>query len=120
MSDEKKKVKDLATELNQPAKDVIAAAKELGIVAAKATTSSLSEAETARIRNHFAPAADKPEVIVRRRKKVDAPATDDAPAEGFVKVAKVIRGDGHGGHHTIIFDTRHCERSNSHSIAPSF
>ncbi len=71
MSDEKKKVKDLASELGQNPKDLLAAAKELGIVAAKASTSSLSETDVSRLRNHYAPASDKPEVIVRRRKKAD-------------------------------------------------
>ena len=70
MSDEKKKVKDLAVDLGLAPKDVLAAAKDLGITAAKVAASSLSDAEVSRLRGHFSPAgADKQEVIVRRRRK---------------------------------------------------
>ena len=70
MSDEKKKVKDLAVDLGLSPKDVLAAAKDLGITAAKVAASSLSDAEISRLRGHFSPAsgADKQEVIVRRRR----------------------------------------------------
>ncbi len=81
MSDEKKKVKDLATELSLTNKEVLAAAKELGIASAKVAASSLSEAEVSRLRGHFAPAAgpEKQQVIVRRRRK----SADEPPfAEG--------------------------------------
>ncbi len=81
MSDEKKKVKDLAAELSLHTKDVLAAAKELGVSAAKVAASSLSESEYARLRGHFAPApADKQEVIVRRRRKAPDAAETDAQA----------------------------------------
>ena len=71
MSDEKKKVKDLAVDLGLLPKDILAAAKDLGITAAKVAASTLSEAEISRLRGHFSPAsgADKQEVIVRRRRR---------------------------------------------------
>ncbi len=77
MTDEKMKVKDLAGELGLQNKDVLAAAKEMGISAAKVAASSLSESEAARLRAHFAPEPEKREdVIVRRRRKT---AEDEAP-----------------------------------------
>ncbi|KAF4530931.1 hypothetical protein B566_EDAN018965 [Ephemera danica] len=85
MSDEKKKVKDLAVELGRQPKDVLAAAKELGIVAAKAATSGLSDAEMTRLRNHFVPQQDKPgDVIVRRRRKEGEPSPESAGASLLV------------------------------------
>ena len=73
MSDEKKKVKDLAVDLGLTPKDVLAAAKDLGIISAKVAASSLSDSDISRLRGHFSPAAgaDKQEVIVRRRRRPD-------------------------------------------------
>ena len=73
MSDEKKKVKDLAVDLGLQPKDILAAAKDLGITAAKVAASSLSDSDISRLRGHFSPAAgaDKQEVIVRRRRRPD-------------------------------------------------
>ena len=79
MTDEKTKVKDLAGELGLQNKDVLAAAKEMGIAAAKVAGSSLSEAEVSRLRAHFAPEPEKREdVIVRRRRKTSDEAVSDA------------------------------------------
>ena len=81
MSDKKKKVKDLATELGVQPKDILAAAKDLGIVGAKAATSSLTESEAGKLREQLAaPApADKPEVIVRSKKASNEPAAAAEP-----------------------------------------
>lgn len=77
MSNEKIKVKDLATDLGMQSKDVLAVAKELEIASAKAAGSNLSEEEAARIRTHFSggDAPEKQDVIVRRRKKTPAAAS---------------------------------------------
>ena len=77
MSDEKKKVKDLAVDLGLTPKDILAAAKDLGIASAKVAASSLSDSDISRLRGHFSPAAgaDKQEVIVRRRRKPDEGAS---------------------------------------------
>ena len=77
MSDEKKKVKDLAVDLGLTPKDILAAAKDLGITSAKVAASSLSDSDISRLRGHFSPAAgaDKQEVIVRRRRKPDEGAS---------------------------------------------
>ncbi len=85
MTDDKIKVKDLAGELGLQSKDVLAAAKEMGI-AAKVAASSLTETDVSRLRNHFAPEPEKREdVIVRRRRKAapeeSAPAAEAAPVE---------------------------------------
>lgn len=70
MSEEKVKVVDLAKTLGKQSKDIIAVAKELGIVAAKAANSTLSEQEVGRIRSHVTGESDKrDDVIVRRRPK---------------------------------------------------
>ncbi len=68
MSTDKVKVKDLANELKKDPKEVLIAAQELGIVAAKIGNSNLSDSEAAKLRNHFNPSADTNNVIVRRRK----------------------------------------------------
>ena len=81
MSDYRKKVKDLATELGLTPKEILAAAKNLGISAAKVAASSLSDLESARLRNHFAPAEPaKQQVIVRRKRaaEADAPAVEES------------------------------------------
>ncbi len=82
MSDEKKKVKDLAVDLGLTPKDILAAAKDLGITSAKVAASSLSDSDISRLRGHFSPAAgaDKQEVIVRRRRKPDEGASAPEPA----------------------------------------
>ena len=81
MSDEKKKVKDLAVDLGLTPKDILAAAKDLGITSAKVAASSLSDSDISRLRGHFSPAAgaDKQEVIVRRRRKPDEGASAPEP-----------------------------------------
>ncbi|MDR1359752.1 MAG: hypothetical protein LBJ82_02125, partial [Deltaproteobacteria bacterium] len=70
MSDGRKKVKDLAAELGLPNKDVLAAAREIGVTSAKVAASSLSEADVSRLRGRLAPPSlpEKREVIVRRRR----------------------------------------------------
>ncbi|MCL1939770.1 MAG: translation initiation factor IF-2 [Desulfovibrionaceae bacterium] len=83
MSDDRKKVKDLATELGLTPKEVLAAAKDLGISAAKVAASSLSDLESARLRSHFAPAEPaKQQVIVRRKRaaspEAEIPAVEEA------------------------------------------
>ena len=77
MSNEKVKVKELATDLGIQSKDVLAVARELEIVSAKAAGSNLSEEEAARIRTHISggDAPEKQDVIVRRRKKSPAKAS---------------------------------------------
>ena len=74
MSNEKIKVKELATELDKQSKDVLAAAKELGILSAKVAGSNISGEEAARIRTHLGggDVPEKQDVIVRRRKKAPA------------------------------------------------
>ena len=57
MTDEKIKVKDLAGELGLQNKDVLTAAKEMGIVSAKVAASSLSDSEVARLRSELPEAA---------------------------------------------------------------
>jgi translation initiation factor IF-2 len=68
MSDERKKIKDIAEELGVGSKDVLAAAKDLGIPA-KVAGSSVSGAEAVRLRNKISPPPepDRPQVRVRRR-----------------------------------------------------
>lgn len=77
MSNEKVKVKELATDLGLQSKDVLAVARELEIASAKAAGSNLSEEEAARIRTHISggDAPEKQDVIVRRRKKSPAKAS---------------------------------------------
>lgn len=90
MSNEKVKVKELATDLGLQSKDVLAVARELEIASAKAAGSNLSEEEAARIRTHISggDAPEKQDVIVRRRKKSPAKAstvegeTPEASADG--------------------------------------
>lgn len=85
MSDDKKKVKDLAADLGMAPKDVIAAAKELGITAAKVAASSLTEAEAAKVREKLQP-SEKPgvEVIVRRRRAPKAADGDETVADANI------------------------------------
>jgi translation initiation factor IF-2 len=89
MSDERKKIKDIAEELGVGSKDILAAAKELGI-SAKVAGSSVSGEDAGRLRNKIAPppAPDRSEVRVRRRTRpadadVDAgrPPAGDSSAE---------------------------------------
>ena len=90
MSNEKVKVKELATDLGLQSKDVLAVARELEIASAKAAGSNLSEEEAARIRTHISggDAPEKQDVIVRRRKKSPAKGskvegeTPEASADG--------------------------------------
>ena len=90
MSNEKVKVKELATDLGIQSKDILAVARELEIASAKAAGSNLSEEEAARIRTHISggDAPEKQDVIVRRRKKTPAKAskaegeTPEASADG--------------------------------------
>lgn len=80
MSEDRKKVKDLATELGIANKDVLAAAKDLSITAAKVAGSSLSETEVARLRAHFSPPEpEKQQVIVRRKRAPRAESEGQAP-----------------------------------------
>lgn len=88
MSDDKKKVKDLAADLGMAPKDVIAAAKELGITAAKVAASSLTEAEAAKVREKLQP-SEKPgvEVIVRRRRAPKAADGDETATDANISAA---------------------------------
>jgi len=79
MSDDRKKVKDLAAELGLTTKEVLDVAKNLGISAAKVAASSLSDLESARLRNHFAPAEPAKQQVIVRRKRAASPE-DEAPA----------------------------------------
>ena len=89
MSDDRKKVKDLATELGLTPKEILAAAKDLGIGAAKVAASSLSDLEGARLRKHFAPAEPaKQQVIVRRKRAESSEA--EAPAAPTVDEATPV------------------------------
>ncbi|MDR2488615.1 MAG: translation initiation factor IF-2 [Desulfovibrio sp.] len=89
MSDEKKKVKDLAVDLGLSPREVLAAAKDLGITAAKVAASSLFDAEASRLREHFSPGVgtDRQEVIVRRRRKEveSAQTPEQSPASAPVQ-----------------------------------
>ncbi|MDR2800445.1 MAG: translation initiation factor IF-2, partial [Desulfovibrio sp.] len=84
MSDERKKIKDLATELGVSNKDVLTAARDLGIQA-KVAGSSVSDADALRLRNRIAPPADvgKQEVKVRRRVRADE--KDESAAKPVVQ-----------------------------------
>ena len=97
MSDEKKKVKDLAVDLGLQPKDILAAAKDLGITAAKVAASSLSDSDISRLRGHFSPAAgaDKQEVIVRRRRRPDEgpQAAEQAQAAPVAAAAPAPQAD---------------------------
>ncbi|MDR2604749.1 MAG: translation initiation factor IF-2 [Desulfovibrio sp.] len=83
MSDERKKIKELADELGVGSKDVLAAAKDLGIPA-KVAGSSVSEAEAARLRNKISPPPepDRPEIRVRRRSRAAEAGTERSPGDG--------------------------------------
>jgi translation initiation factor IF-2 len=83
MSDERKKIKELADELGVGSKDVLAAAKDLGIPA-KVAGSSVSEAEAVRLRNKIAPPPepDRPEVRVRRRPRAAETGTEQRADDG--------------------------------------
>ncbi|WP_165078656.1 translation initiation factor IF-2 [Desulfovibrio sp. ZJ209] len=85
MAEIKIKVKDLASELGVPTRDMLPALRELG-VSAKSMAGSVDEEEAGRLRAHFAARKEstverttvQPNVIVRRRRK-EAPAPE-APA----------------------------------------
>ncbi|MDE5879446.1 MAG: translation initiation factor IF-2 N-terminal domain-containing protein, partial [Desulfovibrio sp.] len=82
MAEIKIKVKDLASELGVPTRDMLPALRELG-VSAKSMAGSVDEEEAARLRAHFAARKEstverttvQPNVIVRRRRK-EAPAPE--------------------------------------------
>ena len=79
MTEDRKKVKDLAVELGMQPKDILVVAKELGISNAKVAASNLSDLEVSRLRNHIISPADKREnVIVRRRKPASAASPESA------------------------------------------
>ena len=71
MTDDKTKVKDLATELGIPSKDLLQKLHEMDIQA-KAAGSSITAEETLRVKEHIKNGGDKatpPTVIVRRRRQ---------------------------------------------------
>ncbi|MDR0828148.1 MAG: translation initiation factor IF-2 [Desulfovibrio sp.] len=82
MSDEKKKIKDLAAELGVSNKDLLDTAKDLGIQA-KVAGSSVTSAEALRLRNRIAPPAeaDKQQIKVRRRARVQEEEPVSAPLD---------------------------------------
>lgn len=83
MSNEKIKVKELATQLGVPSKDILSVARELEIASAKVAGSNISEEEAARIRTHMTGggAPEKQDVIVRRRRKSPAGGKKAEPVE---------------------------------------
>ena len=96
MSDDKIKIKDLSGDISQDSKDVLRAARELGLTVKSATGSVTSE-EATRLRDYFAEqkqvdaerTGSHPSVIVRRRRK-DSPqeagsAVQEAPVAASVE-----------------------------------
>lgn len=88
MAEIKIKVKDLASEIDVPSKDMLRALRELGM-AAKSMAGSVDPEEASRLRTHFAArkestverTAVQPNVIVRRRRKDSAPAFEAQAGE---------------------------------------
>lgn len=87
MSDDKIKIKDLCGDISQDSKDVLRAARELGMPVKSATGSVTSE-EATRLRDYFAEqkqvdaerTGSHPSVIVRRRRK-DSPLEAESAAQ---------------------------------------
>ena len=87
MSDDKIKIKDLCGDISQDSKDVLRAARELGLPVKSATGSVTSE-EATRLRDYFAEqkqvdaerAGSQRDVIVRRRRK-DSPQEAETAAQ---------------------------------------
>ncbi len=86
MTEDKTKVKDLATELGVPTKNLLQALRELDIPA-KSTSSNIAAEDIDRVKNHLKDSATseqgdrrevQPGVIVRRRRQ----STEDVAAEG--------------------------------------
>ncbi len=99
MAEIKIKVKDLASELDVPSKDMLRALRELG-VSAKSMAGSLEPEEAGRLRAHFAARREsavecttvQPNVIVRRRRKESSPAPEaPAPTEAAVPAPEPAR-----------------------------
>ena len=99
MAEMKIKVKDLASELAVPSKDMLRALRELG-VSAKSMAGSLEPDEAGRLRAHFAARKEsavecttvQPNVIVRRRRKESSPAPETpAPAEAAAPAPEAER-----------------------------
>ena len=97
MSDDKIKIKDLCENISQDSKDVLRAARELGLPV-KSTTGSVTSEEATRLRDYFAEqkqvdaerTGSHPSVIVRRRRK-DSPqeaesAVQEAPVAAPVEL----------------------------------
>ncbi|MDR1490856.1 MAG: translation initiation factor IF-2 [Desulfovibrio sp.] len=85
MSDERKKIKDLATELGVSNKDILTAARDLGIQA-KVAGSSVSDADALRLRNRIAPPADAGRQEVKVRRRVRANEQEESVVEPVVQV----------------------------------
>ena len=104
MAEIKIKVKDLASDIDVPSKDMLRALRELGI-AAKSMAGSVDLEEADRLRRHFAARKEstverttvQPNVIVRRRRKESAPASEaaeeKAAPEADAAVAKPARAE---------------------------
>lgn len=99
MAEIKIKVKDLASELDVPSKDMLRALRELG-VSAKSMAGSLEPEEAGRLRAHFAARREsavecttvQPNVIVRRRRKESSPAPEaPAPTEAAAPAPEPAR-----------------------------
>ncbi len=99
MAEMKIKVKDLASELDVPSKDMLRALRELG-VSAKSMAGSLEPDEAGRLRAHFAARKEsavecttvQPNVSVRRRRKERSPAPETpAPAEAAAPAPEAER-----------------------------
>ena len=92
MTDDRKKVKDLAVELGMQPKDLLVVAKELGINNAKVAASNLSDLEASRLRNHITSPADKRENVIVRRRKPASPesAATAAPESEETQASAVV------------------------------
>lgn len=110
MSDDRKKIKDLATELGIANKDVLAAAKDLSITAAKVAGSSLSETEVARLRAHFSPPEpEKQQVIVRRKRTPRADSVSSSAAESEKQAPVTAAGQPSATERVSDFQEQHPE-----------
>lgn len=92
MTEDKTKVKDLATELGVPTKNLLQALRELDIPA-KSTSSNIAAEDIDRVKNHLKDSATseqgdrrevQPGVIVRRRRQ----STEDVAAEAKKRPAR--------------------------------
>ena len=118
MTDEKTKVKDLATELGVAPKDVVQAMRDLDIPV-RNTASTVAGEDLPRLKEHFRNAdkgerkESQPGVIVRRRQRpapqtetaeAAAPVQESAPSETAAPVssgARIVSKPGDGSAHSV-------------------